>query len=318
MAKPITVKVTGSATAYTSETTTSAAVTVAVGSLTLKPVPTVAGSVTLNSVLTAVTGSWDAGVTFAYQWYRDGIAIPSATASTFTITSAQVGHVMSLSVTGSKLGYSSVTLSSAPIMPSVVANTPCSGSVDRSDWLSKAGGQPIISGAANVGLILTAKTGSWAAGTNFCTYWYSNGQAIIGAYSKTYKVQASDLNQNLQFIVIGTDKSGNSVLRYSEFLPVTNANFKTPPAPKLIGQARVGFKVSASITASWSSGVTYSFQWLRDGVAIEGAKSNSYTATQADLGASLSVRVCGSKSYYNDLYLTSAGTSPVIAGRVTK
>jgi hypothetical protein len=282
-------------------------------------VPTVTGSTgAAGSVLTAVPGTWDDGVTFAYQWFRDSVAIPNATASTFTMTSEQVGHVMSLAVTGSKLGYSSVTASSVAIMPPVFANTPCSGSVDRSDWLTKSGARPTISGVANVGLILTAKTGSWDAGTNFCTFWYSNGHAIIGAISKTYKVQASDLNQNLQFIVIGTDKSGNSVLRYSEFLPVTKADFKSPPAPKLIGQARVGFKVSASITTTWSTAVTYSFQWLRNGVAIEGAKSNSYTATQADLGARLSVTVCGSKSYYNDLYLTSESTSPVIAGRGTK
>jgi hypothetical protein len=65
-------------------------------------------------------------------------------------------------------------------------------------------------------------------------------------------------------------------------------------------------------------GVTYTYQWLRNGEVISGATDKTYYATQADLGAKLSVRVCGVKLYYNKLCITTDTTAAVIPGRVTK
>lgn len=56
-------------------------------------VPAISGTASPASVLTCSTGTWsgDATIVYAYQWYANNIAIPGATASTFTVTSAQLG-----------------------------------------------------------------------------------------------------------------------------------------------------------------------------------------------------------------------------------
>lgn len=315
--KSITVKVTGSAAGYASETTKSDPLTISAGALSSSR-PTITGLTTLGSVLTVVPGAGTGGTSLTYQWFSDGTELPGATGSKLTLTSGNIGHEISVTAAGSLYGYATSRISSLAIIPSTVPFTPCSANVDSSDWLSNDSAQPSVSGELHVGVNLKATTGTWATGTSFCTYWYENGQAIKGAYGKSYLVQPSDLGQNLQFVVIGTDKSGNSRLRYSQFQRITKADFKNTPTWSIIGQAKVGFKLAATITQSWNAGVTYTFQWLRNGVEILGARTIGYTATQDDLGYQLSVRVCGSKNFYNDLCTTSSSSDVVVEGRAPK
>ncbi|WP_336660580.1 FG-GAP-like repeat-containing protein [Leucobacter sp. USHLN153] len=69
-------------------------------------------------------------------------------------------------------------------------------------------------------------------------------------------------------------------------------------APKVTGQMRVGEKLTGSVTAWGPKPVTQSFQWLRDGKAIPGATSRSYTLTPADLNTKVSVKSEGTKPGY--------------------
>ena len=64
--------------------------------------------------LSATTG-WPAGGTYAYQWRRNGAAIPHATASKYTVTSADAGKAITYTVTGKKLGYSTETVTSSAV-----------------------------------------------------------------------------------------------------------------------------------------------------------------------------------------------------------
>ena len=68
------------------------------------------GAATLNSTLTAkVSGlkpeAWASGVVLKYQWLRDGSSISGAKDKTYKITSADVGHRISVSVKATKDGY---------------------------------------------------------------------------------------------------------------------------------------------------------------------------------------------------------------------
>lgn len=58
------------------------------------------------------------------------------------------------------------------------------------------------------------------------------------------------------------------------------------------GTARVGRTLTAE-TGTWRSSPTFSYQWLRNGVAISKATKASYTMGSADYKAALSVRVTG-------------------------
>ena len=61
------------------------------------------------------------------------------------------------------------------------------------------------------------------------------------------------------------------------------------------GSAVIGKKLTAPAQFFRQLGVSRSFQWLRNGTAIAGATSSSYTVTSADASAALSVRVTGSR-----------------------
>lgn len=92
--------------------------------------PGVTGSTPVGSVLTCDGGTWNNGGTFtlAYQWTRDGSNIGSATASTYTTVTADIGHAVGCTVTATGVqatNESASTASASTITPaSASATTP--------------------------------------------------------------------------------------------------------------------------------------------------------------------------------------------------
>ncbi len=75
--------------------------------------PTITGTPEVGKKLTAHHGEWDtADLHFSYQWNRDGVAIPGATKSTYTVASADQGGVLTVTVTAAKTGIPSGTATS--------------------------------------------------------------------------------------------------------------------------------------------------------------------------------------------------------------
>jgi hypothetical protein len=78
--------------------------------------PALSGSAQLGSALTATTGVWrDEDLSFAYQWLRDGVPIPDATAAAYRVTSGDVGHdiaarVVATDASGDRAGTTSGTV----------------------------------------------------------------------------------------------------------------------------------------------------------------------------------------------------------------
>lgn len=66
-------------------------------------VPRVSGVAGVGSTLSASTGSWAYADSFSYQWLRDGVAIPSATASTYLLTTSDINANISCIVSGVNL-----------------------------------------------------------------------------------------------------------------------------------------------------------------------------------------------------------------------
>lgn len=68
--------------------------------------PSVSGTPQVGRTLTAAPGSWNiAGVTFTYQWLRDGAPIARATARTYRATAADARHRLAVKVTATKAGH---------------------------------------------------------------------------------------------------------------------------------------------------------------------------------------------------------------------
>ncbi|PVZ52595.1 hypothetical protein [Arthrobacter sp. H-02-3] len=115
LGKTITVTVTGTKAGYATKSKTSTAtVAVAPGTLGPAPVPTITGTVKVGSTLTAVPGRWGpAPVALTYQWKANGVSITGATAATYKLTTAQAGKTITVTVTGTKTGYTTKSKTSA-------------------------------------------------------------------------------------------------------------------------------------------------------------------------------------------------------------
>lgn len=310
----ISVRVTGDRENYLSGGQLSDGIRIEAGTIEANSKPTVRGDSALGSTLFVDTDIHADRV--SYLWLRNGLSTGISSES-YKTDLQDMGSKISVQVTYSNFGYFDFAIRSDEIsIPTTVSNTPCSSSVDRSAWLSSPGAQPGVSGSSAFGSKLSGITGSWTSGTKFCAYWYSNGSAIAGAMGSSYRTQSSDIGQQIQYVVIGTDKSGKSVLRYSQPITITKASFTSAKLPKITGVGKVGVKLSGSVT-KWNAGVNYSYQWLRNGNPIHGAQSSTYVPTADDLGTTLGFQACGSKVYFETLCLTSPGTGAVIKGVIS-
>jgi len=101
----ISVKVTGSKAGYTTKTVSSAKVTV-VKRFARTGYASITGTSKVGHVLTGHRGLWSpAPSSFAFQWYRNGVAIKGATHVTYKLTSADRGKKVTLKVTVKRAGY---------------------------------------------------------------------------------------------------------------------------------------------------------------------------------------------------------------------
>ena len=171
--KTISVTVTGSKAGFTTAARTSALTArVAVGTLTA-PVPVISGAVRVGAALTAA-GAWGpAPVTLKYHWKANGLAITGATAATYTPTTAVLGKTLTVTVTGSKAGFTTVTKTSAVSVKVAVGvlTAPV----------------PTISGSPTAGSVLTVVPGAWGPAPVTLKYqWYLNGMPLSGATGTTY------------------------------------------------------------------------------------------------------------------------------------
>ena len=113
--------------------------TPALGTLTAGT-PTISGSAVSGETLTVNPGTWGpAPVALAYQWFRGSTAIDGATRADYTLVSADVGQVVTATVTGTKSGFAAQT-STATASGVVVA------SLTLDDTSVTAGDQVTVSG----------------------------------------------------------------------------------------------------------------------------------------------------------------------------
>jgi alpha-tubulin suppressor-like RCC1 family protein len=82
--------------------------------------PVVSGVGMIGQTLAVTPGSWDAGTSFTYKWLRDGVVIPEAALSTYQVTVADGLASISAQITGSKVGYLSVTRTSSSVFANLL------------------------------------------------------------------------------------------------------------------------------------------------------------------------------------------------------
>jgi hypothetical protein len=284
---------------YTSVTKTSTATaTIAAGALTAAPTPTITGTKKVGYTLIANPGIWGpAPLTLRYQWYRTGIAITGATAASYRLNGADAGKTISVRVTGSKTGYTSVTKAS------ITTATIAAGGLT-------AAPTPTITGTKKVGYTLIANPGIWGPAPLTLRYqWYRTGIAITGATAATYRLDGADAGKIISVRVTGSKTGYASVTKASAATSAIAVGSLSPaPIPTITGTKKVGYTLTANPGIWGPAPVTLRYQWYRNGLPIGGAVARSYELTSADAGKAMAVRVTGSKAGYGTLARSSAST----------
>ena len=269
--------------------------------------PAITGTVTEDQVLTADTsGISDAdGLgAFSYQWYRDGVAIGGATASTYTLGDADVGTQISMQVSYTDLqGTAEGPLASLQTAAVVNINDAPTGSVS-------------ISGTPTEDQTLTASnTLADADGLGAITYqWFRDGVAIGGATASTYTLGDADVGASITVTASYTDGHGTGESVTSGGVgPIANVNDAPVGAPTITGTPTEDQLLIANTAGiSDADGLSaFSYQWYRDGVAITGATGVTYTPGDADVGTNITVGVSYTDGHGTAETVTSPAVGPI-------
>ncbi len=227
------------------------------------------GQTSTFSVTAAGTG------TLTYQWKKNGTAISGATAASYTTpAAASTDNGAQFTVTVADV-VSSVTSSAATL----TVDAPPTITAQPSNQTVNAGQSATFSVSA--------------AGTATLTYqWKKGGTVISGATAASYTTPATSASDSgTQFTVTVTNSFGNVTSNAGTLTVNVPPTISAQPASKTVA---VGQTATFSVTATGTGTLTY--QWKKNGTAVSGATSASYTtpATVAsDNGATFTVTITG-------------------------
>ncbi len=281
-------------------------------------VPTITGSAQDGQALTSTTGTWSGTtpITYTRQWNRCNsggtgcVNISGATGTTYTVTAADIGSKLKVTVTASNTAgsASSSSVVTALVVGAVPANTAL----------------PVISGTAKEGQLLSATTGTWS-GTAPITYtyqWQSCSPTctnISAATASTYRLVAAEVSKTIKVVVTATNGTGSASATSAATATVTTGAPVNTALPVVTGTTTYGQTLS-STTGTWAgtATITYGRQWKRCNSAggsctnISGATGTTYTLVAADVGSTIKLTVTATNGVGNTA--ADAATTAVIAG----
>ncbi|MFB0835704.1 S8 family serine peptidase [Arthrobacter halodurans] len=267
-------------------------------------VPTITGVASRGTQLTANPGIWTpADTTFTYKWRADGVDIPGVSGSVYTPYHERAGQRISVVVTGSREGYSPVSVASAETEPVKMVYI--------------TAGVPSVTGTMRVGQTLTADPGVWLPeGTPLHYQWLRDGHPIGFSTAKTYKLAANDVGTHVTVQVTGaTNDIDGLVQATSPETERVQPGTLTSNAPVMVGDPIVGSTLSINQTPwSWPAATDVFYQWYADGVLDTNRNASSTVLGVKDLGKRITAKVTGHKPGYTDLVHDVATSGPVTEG----
>ena len=299
----ITVKVTGSNGSLTPVSTTSAATAAIFRATLTAPTPVISGTPQFGKKLTVDTSGWTTGTYLTYAWAVNGTAVSAGnggTGPTFTpLVATQLNGVVTVTVTGTKFGYTTQSKTSA-------ATTAIQGAVFESSPV------PIITGTPRVGsAIANSAIGTWDDGTTLSYVWSVNGTAVTGATALTYVPTAAQFGGALVVTVTGTKAGYTTVTRTSDAATIIAGLQVLTPTPTITGTPKRDVPLTL-VPGTWDSGTELSQQWYADGVAIEGATALTFTPTVDYIGKVITATVASTKAAYEPASKSSVAGAPVV------
>ncbi|WP_438455555.1 hypothetical protein, partial [Vreelandella venusta] len=265
---------------------------------------TISGTATEDEVLTAsnTLADEDGLGTVTYQWLRDGNEITAATGETYTLTQADVGTAISVRASYTDQQGTAEAVTSATTESVANVNDAPTGGV-------------AISGDAVEDQTLTASnTLADEDGMGTVTYqWLRDGNEIAAAIGETYTLTQADVGSAISVRASYTDQQGTAeALTSAATDSVANVNDAPTGGVAISGDAVEDQTLTASNTLADEDGLgTVTYQWLRDGNEITDATGETYSLTQADVGAAISVRANYTDQQGTAEAVTSAATESV-------
>jgi hypothetical protein len=261
------------------------------------PAPVLVGDARYGSTISATLAGLPDGTDLALQWNRDGAAVPGRTGATYQIGQDDLDHEITVTVTASKTGYQTKSLTSAPLTANsmALASTPT----------------PTVTGKARPNHRLTAKVRTWApAPVTLSFQWLRDGAPIPGATGLKYKVQTADGGARLSIQVTGSKPGYASVSKVSKTTKMVPRTKLKTATPTIGGTPQVGSTLTAK-SSKWTSGTTLTHQWFRSGKKVTDATGPSYVLTSLDQGTKITVKITGTKQGYTTVTKTSKPTRKV-------
>jgi hypothetical protein len=274
--------------------------------------PVITGVATPGSVLQATRGTWSGAAATGdqYQWLRctsvdtsNCTVISTSTSNTYTVQNSDTGFRLAVNVIvrdiTNRISGSAKSLTTQPVLGSPTVSS-----------------TPTFTSNLYVGGTATLDRGTWSTAGN-TTYLYQwqrcSTQAITaclnisGATTASYPVSQLDLNQYLRVAVTAINEVGGSTI-YSGFSAQVAAT--APPVntsiPIVSGSAFETLIINIISKGQWS-GIEESkllTQWQICSTAIScsdipSATSPTYTASSADVGKTIRVKIIAPYSQKN-------------------
>ncbi|THE56270.1 hypothetical protein EAI35_00150 [Enterobacter bugandensis] len=249
-------------------------------------------------------------VTLSYQWHRDGGAIDAATSDSYHLTEQDTGATLFVVVT---------------------ATNDAKNEGDKASLKT----EPVVGKASDVTVTASADSVD-ANGLNTITYTAAAkdrfGRAVVGE-AIVWDIDKPELvSRGEASAVTGTEGTGTMIVTAKNTGGNITVSATVNGKKGESGVALQGIPTIKSITLNQTAGlkvgdtvsvekvdveqngggeVKLSYQWHRDGGAIDGATSESYHLTEQDTGATLFVAVTATNAAKNEGYKASSKTEPV-------
>ena len=174
---------------------------------------------------------------------------------------------------------------------------------------------PAVLGIPKVGQTVTASSAAWDSGVTLTYQWLRDGAAISGANNSSYMLSTDDNNKQISVELTGTKTRYATVTKISAAVKIEDGTLTITPTPTVSGTFKVGQLLTAN-PGTWDSGVSLTYQWLRDGVAMSGETGTSLRLSASDFGKNISFTVNGTKTGYVTVSKESSKAA-VSAGSLT-
>jgi hypothetical protein len=228
----------------------------------LSGAPTISGEPEARHSLTCSEGVWSGSPALSYQWLRNDEPIETApgafaTGREYVVVAADEGQVLQCEVSATSAGGRSVVVSRDVVVPARFTGTLAKGSKIITEVTNFKG--------VTVGAELT-------------------GHEIA---PDTTVVSLNEAKKELEMSLVAEGPEKGSFINAAPVPPFATTSIAAPS-----GTLSAGNKLTC-IAGVWRGSPTFTYRWLRGGVAITGAESEKYTLTSEDEGKVIECQVKG-------------------------